>query len=145
MQKYLRLTSIGALLLVAGVTDYAQATGESFPPPKGWYGNFRLPQIVCDTREQVETIVSAGRDDPDGVLAKAKFTEYKQTINAVGDPTCAVMQVHGYAVGESVSLGQFYPLPGENMTAWATHIGNSNGAFWMLFMVDTDAVLGQSI
>lgn len=115
-----------AALLLAGQSHAAQRG----PPPNGWYGAFAMPQIVCDTQEQIASIAAAGAKDNDAL--QARLAELIRFRNEKGESTCAVLDVGPVAVGESIQLGLVHALQGMNET-WAVHIGNAQGDWWILY------------
>lgn len=130
-----RICAALAFLLAFSVP--ALAADETPPPGSGWFGSFRAPMIVCDTKDQIASIVAASKAKPNG--AQAKYGELNAARNARAEPICVVARILNVAVGESEDLGAFQFLGDVWAHGWAVHIGVSDGEGWMLYTQVTPA------
>jgi hypothetical protein len=124
------LLTIGATAIFA-LPGFAQAEEYHGPPSKGWEGGFRLPHIICDTKDQIRAISEAGVNSNEDL--QKKFFELSQVKDDKDEPTCIIGSIDDVVVGESEEIGFSTDVAGVKVKAWAVHFGNQAGGWWMLY------------
>ena len=119
------LAGLAATILLLAAPASAQ------PPPPGWIGAFPRPSILCDTSDQVHSILNAFEQDLE--TGAAKFTELYRTINSRREPTCAVTAVRIGIVAASEAVGPV-SIAGNKFYGWIVHIGNGVGDGYYLHL-----------
>lgn len=136
IEKLTLALALGILAVLASYTLSHSMESNSIPPPPDPGTSVTLGglYIVCDTKEQVADIVSAGRDHK---ALEAKFQAHNAKTNPKGEPDCAVAQVGRVVIGESEMLGVNMSADGREVNSYAVHFGNQQGDWWMLYGVPT--------
>lgn len=129
-----------ALIVLAGS---ARAEEYLQPPPEGWSGSFRSQFVVCDTKDQISEIAKLG--EATYAPMHDKLTELYQKANGKGEHTCILAPITNMVVGENEDLGFIVDSAGVKSKAWAVHIGNPEGDWWMLYAVHAMVPEGQAI
>ena len=129
------MLAASAMLVIAGA---AQAG----PPPQGYQGGFERASILCDTQEQLQSIVEAF-DESVGA-AQARYSELFAKRNEKSEPTCAFAAVRVAVTGESRDLGTF-EIDGSEFRAWSVHIKNLAGEGYYLHLERTKDLLMKTI
>jgi hypothetical protein len=112
------------------------------PPKQGWVGAFPTPSILCDTSEQVQSILTAFEG---GVEAgTARFAELYVLQNHLREPTCAIAAVRVGLAVESENLGRV-EIGGAEFYGWIVHIENAAGNAYYLHLESPAEVLRSSI
>jgi hypothetical protein len=122
--------ALAALAASIALPCFADETG---PPAPGSTAMLPNPVLVCDTQAQIASVVDAAKAQPDGG-AKAKYDEFKSTMDAKGEPTCIIEHVIGAPVSESTDMGTFQFMPDHWFHGWAVHIGDESANGWMLYL-----------
>lgn len=112
------------------------------PPPQGYRGGFEQASILCDTQEQLQSIVEAFGEGTGA--AQARYSELFATRNAKSEPTCAFAAVRVAVTGESLDLGSF-EIDGSEFHAWSVHIRNVAGEGYYLHLERTKDLLMNTI
>lgn len=112
------------------------------PPPQGYQGGFKRASILCDTQEQLQSIISAF-DESVGA-AQARYSELFAKRNEKSEPTCAFAAVRVAVTGESRDLGTF-EIDGSEFRAWSVHIKNLAGEGYYLHLERTKDLLMKTI
>jgi hypothetical protein len=112
--KYLKSLLPAAALLTLAVPAYAQ------PPDEGMTVSFRLPMIVCDTKERIESITQAIHENK----LEDQFTKLTHEVTAKNEPACFVSRLIGVTVGDNEDLG-VATVDGLTEHFWAVHIGTA--------------------
>jgi hypothetical protein len=128
-------------MFAVALAFFAASAGAQ-PPPEGSLSQISQPSIVCDTSEQVKSIVDAFQQDPD--LGAAKFAEFFQTLNDRHEPTCAVTVVPAAMTAESIDLGKL-DIDGEDVYGWIVHIRNDAGEGFYLHLESPIEALRNTI
>lgn len=129
------LIYLAAIFVAAGVVLF-YAAAFAGPPPVGWQGGFGRASIVCDTAEQLQSIVDAFATSTEA--AKQRFGELFALRNAVNEPTCAVTAIRRFTAGESIDLG-IITMNGTAFHGWSVNIINRNGTGYYLYLEPTVA------
>ncbi|MGH6926007.1 MAG: hypothetical protein ACRED5_19955 [Propylenella sp.] len=127
-------------LAFAAMAAFLAAPAAAQPPPQGWVGEFSA-SILCDTREQLQSIVDAFEEGP--VAAEERFQELYRRQNDRSEPTCAVAGVVAVASG-TTDLG-LIEFGGEMAYAWIVRIANDAGEGYYLYLESRTEALKNSI
>jgi hypothetical protein len=120
------------LLIVAGAASVAllaAALPANAQPPQGKYQSETV--IVCDTAEQIRSIVAAGKNN-DETGAFTQFTAFAKQLNAAKEPACTIVDVNA-AADQAIELGTFSIFAATPRHAWAVHITHGSIDGWMLY------------
>lgn len=130
------VAGLAVFFLLAGYVLSHATESNSIPPPPDPGTSITLGglYIVCDTKEEVADIVSAGRDNK---ALEAKFLTHNTKTNPKGEPDCAVAQVGRVVIVGSEMLGVNMSADGREVNSYAVHFGNAQGDWWMLYGVPT--------
>jgi hypothetical protein len=127
---------LAAAAMLLAVPAFAQ------PPSTGSVSQFPTPSILCDTEEQVQSIVDAFEE---GVEAGTeRFGELFQQLNHLSEPTCAITPVRVGLAVESQNLG-WVDIGGEEFYAWIVHIENGAGDAYYLYLETPEEALKNSV
>ena len=130
-----------ALTFALAATAFA---GSAFaqPPQIGSVSAFPTPSILCDTSEQIQSILTAFEG---GVEAGTeRFAELYTLQNHLREPTCAIAAIRvGLAVG-SENLGRV-EIGGAEFYGWIVHIENAAGAAYYLYLESPAEALRNTI
>ena len=129
-------------LVLAGAAALVAASAHAQPPPTGWVGQFDTPSILCDTSDQVQSIVDAFEDGLDA--AHARFAELYKTMNDRREPTCAMAAVRMVTTGEFTQLGRF-SIAGDEVYGWIVKVANAGGEGYILYIETLPMALENSI
>ena len=119
------------LFIAAAVALWTAVSANAQPPHSGAVRPYPVPSILCDTREQLQSILAAfGQSDDVGVQ---RFVELYRTINDKREPTCAVTAVGVVKTLDVIELGRFR-FGGTDFYGWSAHIrsGASEGHYLYL-------------
>jgi hypothetical protein len=119
-----------ALFLAAAATFFT-GTAHAGPPPEGWEGGFSRASILCDTNDQLKSIVAAFNEGVDA--AQSRYTELFAKMNARHEPTCAVTAIRSSVTGETSDLGIF-EVAGATFHGWSIHVANAAGDGYYLYL-----------
>jgi hypothetical protein len=112
------------------------------PPVRGYQGGLHRPSILCDTQDQLKSIIAAFGQGLGA--AQARYSELFATMNDKREPTCAVAAVRIATTGESIDLGTFV-VDGSEFRAWSVHIRNTAGEGYYLHVERTKDLLMKTI
>jgi hypothetical protein len=112
------------------------------PPPKGYQGGFERASILCDTQEQLQSIIDAFSVSAEA--AQARYAELFATMNEKREPTCAVTAIRTAVTGEAIELGTF-EVEGSEFRGWSVHIENAAGEGYYLYLESSKAQLMKTI
>ena len=129
------------IILAASAVLLATAA-HAGPPVRGYQGGLHRPSILCDTQEQLQSIIQAF--DQGLGAAQARYGELFATMNDKSEPTCAVAAVRVATTGESIDLGTFI-VDGSEFRAWSVHIRNTAGEGYYLHIERTKDLLMKTI
>ena len=125
------LTGAAMIALMAALV-YGANKAHAEPPKQGSYDMVTFPAIVCDTKENIQTIAKAGVDD--GKKMQAAFEALVAMKDEKGEPTCTIAPPAGpFAFGENEPLGVLHTQDDTLVDAWAVHLGNENGDWWIIW------------
>jgi hypothetical protein len=126
---------------LAAAISLLAAPANAQPPSVGSVG--ALPtSILCDTREQVHSILNAFEK---GVEAgTSRFSELYRQINMRREPTCAVTSVGTAAATGSEELGPV-SIGGGEVYAWIVHLKNGSGNAYYLYLESPAEALKNTI
>src|SRR5688572_20618342 len=129
-------------LILAASAVLLASTVHAGPPVRGYQGGLHRPSILCDTEEQLKSIIEAfGK----GLgAAQARYSELFATMNDKREPTCAVAAVRVATTGESIDLGTF-SVDGSQFRAWSVHIHNTAGEGYYLHIERIKDLLMKTI
>ena len=116
--------SIAALALLCG-------TALAEPPPVGWTGAFSRVSFLCDTAEQLQSIVDAFAVSTE--TARLRFGELYALKNGKSEPTCAATAIRSFTAGESIDHGVIQ-MGAASYHGWSVNVVNSAGAGWYLYL-----------
>jgi hypothetical protein len=112
------------------------------PPPKGYQGGFERASILCDTAEQLQSIIDAFELGPEA--AQARYGELFATMNEKREPTCAVTAIRTATTGDATELGTF-EIDGTEFRGWSVHIANDAGEGYYLYLESPKVQLMKTI
>jgi len=132
------MTNIKRALIAAGMFLLAYTPAIAEPPPAGDYGGGReRAVIVCDTREQVVSIVRAGDENPLSG-ARTRYNQLAMMPNGAGERLCGVISIGNGPISFGVreDLGKFYLEEGEIRHAWTVfiRIPAAPQGYWLLWL-----------
>jgi hypothetical protein len=117
-----KLATTAAILIALSLPAIAKP-----PPPAGFYGFFREPQVSCPTAASVVSVFEAIKS----VATRDEFAAVMETAVPAND--CAAGYVPGpFAVGESVLLGTI-TIDGNRVDIYSVNVGTSDLAWWVLY------------
>ncbi len=90
-----------------------------------------LRAVACDTKQQVEDIIDAGREPGVGMLKK--FSEYADLIDAKGEPSCANAMLPPLTVVEVEDEGLTQVADNPEIHSWAIRVAHGNISVWILY------------
>jgi hypothetical protein len=96
-----------------------------------WAGGFKVPVVICDTKDQAVAIAKASQESTEAMLSK--YQELAATTNGQGDPTCANSRVSYLVVNEREDFGLAHAANGDLMHIWVVHGGTARGEFWFIY------------
>jgi hypothetical protein len=115
--KSLTLAALACLLIASPAAAIP-------PPPNGFYGFFRAPQINCPSEDAALGVFAALVQAPvPADIVDAAAAEFKCDLGYVPGPV---------AVGESHLLGDVVG-PGGTVTFYSVHVGNSDREWWVVY------------
>jgi hypothetical protein len=121
----------GAAFIAAASLVVWAGSSRAEPPPPMWAGAFKVPVVICDTKEQIVAIAKAGQESTEAMLSK--YRELAATTNDQGDPTCANSRISYLVVNEREDLGMAHAANGDLMHIWVVHGGTPRGEFWFIY------------
>src|SRR5436309_1213693 len=125
MERFTKLCAPAALL-VAGICGFTQATrAQDFP--------LTIGGILCDTEEEVRTIVSANRQSSDAM--RAAFQQLNTQLNTDHKPACSLQQMPHtlLSVPKSIDIGP-WPEGGQVLEAFTLHIQGDGIDAWFMYL-----------
>jgi hypothetical protein len=126
---------------LAAAISLLAAPANAQPPPVGSVGAFPT-SIVCDTREEVHSILNAFEK---GVGAgTTRFAELYRKVNTRREPTCAVTSVRSAAAAGSETLGPVN-IAGDEVYGWIVHIESGSGDAYYLYLESRAEALKNTI
>jgi hypothetical protein len=129
-------------IILAASAVLLASTAHAGPPVQGYQGGFHRPSILCDTQEQLQSIIQAFEQGLGA--AQARYSELFATMNDKREPTCAVAVVRVATTGDSIDLGTF-SVHGSEFRAWSVHIHNTAGEGYYLHIERTKDLLMKTI
>jgi len=117
-------------------------TANAGPPPNGWEGGFSRASVVCDTKEQLQSIVAAF--DQGVEAAQSRYIQLFATMNARHEPTCAVTAVGTSVTRETADLGMF-EVGRKSFHGWSIHVANDAGDGYYLYLEPSHRELDNMI
>jgi hypothetical protein len=129
-------------IILAASAVLLASTVHAGPPVRGYQGGLHRPSILCDTQEQLQSIIEAFGEGLGA--AQARYGELFATMNDKSEPTCAVAAVRVAKTGESIDLGTFM-VDGSEFRAWGVHISNTAGEGYYLHIERTKDLLMKTI
>lgn len=124
----MKVQSIAAISLAAAIFS---GPADAQPPQQGWVGALPTPSILCDTSEQVQSILAAFGE---GVEAgSARFAELYTQQNHLHEPTCAIAAIRVAIAVDSEDLGRV-EIGGQEFYGWIVHIENAAGHAYYLHL-----------
>jgi hypothetical protein len=137
MKKYfyfLHAFAAAALLSSAAVAQ---------PNAVGWTGIPEGVRIGCDELSQIMDIADAGKTSSDAWTAK--FMEFHNTKDALGEPSCMVGDIPiEVTYKQEVDLGVI-PMSGHPEHLWAVEAVAGKSDFWITFEEPIVAPAGYDI
>jgi hypothetical protein len=114
-------------VLATAATLFA-ASAAAQPPQQGWVGELSQPSILCDTSDQVQSIVDAFAIGPE--RGRARFAALVATINDYNEPTCALTAVPLAESAGSIQLG-IVRIGDVDLYGWIVHLrkGGAEGFY----------------
>lgn len=125
-------TASAMLAVLGGLVGYfvtALALAAMFPahaevPTVGSHWGSDMT-ILCDTKDQIRTIVKAGQDGRSGMLEA--YNHLKDIKNDRGERTCTIMPIGQVMVTEVEDVGVFTNPDGQKYHGWMLSIVNGSG------------------
>jgi hypothetical protein len=127
-------------LALAAVAALLAGTTAAQPPPQGWTGQFSA-SILCDTQEQLQSIVDAFDEGADA--AERRFEELYRRQNERSEPTCAVVAVVAVAT-DTKKLG-LIDLGEGKAYGWIVRVANGAAEGYYLYLESRIEALRNSI
>jgi hypothetical protein len=115
-----------AAILVAGICGLTQATrAQDFP--------LAIGGILCDTEEEVRTIVSANQQSSDAM--RAAFQQLNTQLSTRNQPACSLQQMPHtlLSVPESIDIGP-WPEGDQVLEAFTLHIQFGSIDAWFMYL-----------
>ena len=123
-----------AMRLVVATTLIASASAAVADPPEIGVISLAftgLRAVACDTKQQVEDIIEAGREPGSGMLKK--YSEYAGLIDARGEPACFNGMLPPMKVVEVVDEGLSHSTENVEMRTWAIRVAHENTYLWIIY------------
>lgn len=111
------------LAIAAALALSVSAAAAMQPPPDGYYGYFRLPQINCPTEDDALSVFA-------GLLQSKAPVDDVERISAAFN--CTLGYVGEVAVGESHLLGDMVGPEGK-VTFYSVHVGTIQKEWWLVY------------
>jgi hypothetical protein len=118
-------------LIFAAVAAGCAVAAQAQPPPRGSVAGFAQPSILCDTQEQLQSIVNALGESLEA--GQARYLDFFKMMNAQHEPTCAIVPVRMAVTGETTDLGML-SIDGTDYRGWSVHVGNRAGYGYYLYL-----------
>ena len=134
------LTLATAALLLAAPLLATPAGAQ--PPAEGTVGPLTQPSILCDTSNQLQSIVDAFEKGAD--VGQARFVELFHTKNGKHEPTCAIVPVRLAIAVDSTPIGRI-KISGQDVYGWIVHIKNDVGDGYYLYLESPMEALKNTI
>ena len=131
MEASMSAYKAGAAFIAAATLVAWAGSSRAEPPPPMWAGGFKVPVVICDTKEQAVAIAKASQESTEAMLAK--YQELAATTNGQGDPTCANSRISYLVVNEREDFGLAHAANGDLMHIWVVHGGTARGEFWFIY------------
>jgi hypothetical protein len=126
---------------LAAAISVIAAPANAQPPSVGSVGAFPT-SILCDTRQEVHSIVDAFDN---GVEAgTTRFAELYHKVNTRHEPTCAVTSVRVATAAGSEPLGPVR-IAGDEVYGWIVHLQNGPGNAYYLYLEPRAEALKNTI
>jgi hypothetical protein len=129
-----------SMLLVGAMLFAAPAVAQ--PPPLGWVGALSQPSILCDTSDQVQSIVDAFAIGPE--RGRARFAALVATINDKNEPTCALTAVPLAESAGSTQLG-VVRIGDVDLYGWIVRVRNGGAEGFYLHLETPEHALKNTI
>ena len=130
------------ILQLAVVAAFFAVPAAAQPPQQGAAAAFHAPSILCDTSEQLQSILAAFGDGVDS--GTARFAELYRTPNDRNEPTCAITGVRTALTTGATALG-LVDLAGAEFYGWIVRIENPAGEGYFLYLESPAEALKNSI
>ena len=119
------------LFLVGFLLCIVKAHAEDYKgPAPGTFDSLGGAYIICDTAEQIADIAVAG--EKDHTALEERFKELNALKNSKNEPTCVYISIGIMAFAEHIGLPDTQG-PNGLTNAWAVHVGNKLGDWWLLW------------
>jgi len=105
-------------------------------------GEFGTPSILCDTKDQLQSIVDAFDRGVDA--GQARYNVLYGIQNGKHEPVCAITALRNIVAGESVDMGTL-SFAGGAIHGWAVHVGNGAGDGYYLFLESNTEAMKNTI
>jgi hypothetical protein len=132
----MKLPVLAAAAVLIGAPVVAQ------PPPSGWVGPLTQPSILCDTSEQLQSIVDAFEESAEA--GKQRLVELFNLMNSRQEPTCAVVAIQMARTSGSTDLGRL-SIAGADVYGWILHVENRVGEGYFLYLESPQDALRDTI
>jgi hypothetical protein len=126
---------------LAAAIPLLAASANAQPPSVGSVGAFPT-SIVCDTREEVHSILSAF--DKGVEAGTTRFAQLYRKVNTRREPTCAVTSV-GSAAAEGLETLGPVKIAGDEVYGWIVHIEAGAGDAYYLYLEPRAEALKNTI
>ena len=115
-----------AMLVLGGLCGFAPSlhAQETLPGIAG---------ILCDTQDELRTIVSANQQNGDAM--RSAFQQLNTQLNAQNKPACSAQQLPHtmVSVPQSIDIGS-WPQNGQLLEAFALHIQQNGIDAWFMYL-----------
>jgi hypothetical protein len=128
--------------LLAAAAALLALPASAQPPPAGSLTGFSRPSILCDTSEQLQSIVDAFGDGAEA--GQDRFVELFRKRNDRREPTCAIVTMSAVMTEGSTRLG-LLNFAGADVYGWIVHVVNGGGEGYYLYLESPQEALDGSI
>jgi hypothetical protein len=116
--------------LLSGLVFAATVATAAFAAPPA-VGLQTFQGILCDTREQVQSLFDASKIDNGQGIIKV-YLELNEQKDDKGEPACLLSPVRAI-VDAVVDLGTGFSYTGERIHGWAVQVHSGENTGWVLF------------
>ena len=120
----------GAAFIAAATLVVWAGSSRAEPPPPMWAGGFKVPVVICDTKDQAVAIAKASQESTEAMLAK--YEQLTTTTNDKGHPSCANSRISSLVINEREDLGLAHSASEDLMHLWVVDGAASRGEFWFI-------------
>jgi hypothetical protein len=128
--------------VVAAAAMFIAAPALAQPPSTGTVGQFPEPSILCDTSDQVQSILDAFEQSVEA--GTERFAQLFEQLNHLREPTCAITPVRVGLTVSTDTLG-LVDIGGATFYAWIVHIENGAGEAAYLYLETPQEALKNSV